>query len=295
MKYPNINNFFTSPTSKEDVFDILKELVPTKAGDIYRISPKYAIDSRFFLSEVLCTLFNKSVEEHTFPDNLKLAEIAPIHKGKSKLDYTNYRPISILPIFSKVIEKLMYKKLLSFVYKNKILYPLQYGFQEGKSTELAINALLNKITESLDNKMRTYCVFLDFAKACDTVNHKILLKKLEYYGIRGTSLQWFESYLTNRKQCVKIGDTHSQTDTIKCGVPQGSILGPLLFLIYINDIVNCSNILQFTLFADDTCIFYSAKPDPSIVNTLNNELKKVSKWLTTNKLSLNVDKSSYLS
>ena len=264
MKNPNINNFFTSPTSKEEVLDILKELDPTKAGDIYRISPKYAIDSRFFLSEVLCTLFNKSVEEHAFPDDLKLAEIAPIHKGKSKLDYTNYRPISILPIFSKVIEKLMYKRLLSFVYKNKILYPLQYEFQEGKSTELAFNTLLNKITESLENKMRTYCVLLDFAKAFDTVNHKILLKKLEYYGIRGTSLQWFESYLTNRKQCVKIGDTHSQTDTIKCGVPQGSILGPLLFLIYINDIVNCSNILQFTLFADDTCIFYSSKPDPSI-------------------------------
>ena len=126
------------------------------------------------------------------------------------------------------------------------------------------------------------------------MNHKILLKKLEYYGIKGTSLQWFESYLTNRKQCVKIGDTLSQTDTIKCGVLQGSILGPLLFLIYINDIVNCSNILQFTQFADDTCIFYSAKPDPSIENTLNNELKKVSKWPTTNKLSLNVDKSSYL-
>ena len=158
-------------------------------------------------------LFNKSVEEHTFPDDLKLAEIAPIHKGKSKLDYTNYRPISILSIFSKVIEKLIYKRLLSFVYKNKIRYPLQYGFQEGKSTELAINALLNIITESLDNKMRTYCVFLDFAKAFDTANHKILLKKLEYYGIRGTSFQWFESYLTNMKQCVKIGDTHSQSSS----------------------------------------------------------------------------------
>ena len=120
------------------------------------------------------------------------------------------------------------------------------------------------------------------------------MKKLEYYGIRRSSLEWFESYLTNRKQCVKIGNTHSDTLTVKCGVPQGSILGPLLFLIYINDIVKSSYILQFNLFADDTCIFYSSKPNPNIENTLNNELMKVSDWLIANKLSLNVNKSSFL-
>ena len=140
----------------------------------------------------------------------------------------------------------MYKRLLSFIYKNKILYPLQYGFEEGKSTELAINALLNKLTESLDNKMRTHCVFLDFAKAFNTVNHKILLKKLDHYGIRGSSLKWFERYLSYRKQCVKIGNTHSDTDTIKCGAPQGSILGPLLFLIYIHDI--CKKLRYSTIY-----------------------------------------------
>ena len=233
------------------------------------------------------------MDENKFPEDLKLAEVAPVHKGKSKMIHVNYRPISILPIFSKVIEKLMYKRLSSLILKNKILFPMQYGFQEGKSTELAINALLNKVTEVLDNKMKSYSVFLEFAKAFNTVNHNILLKKLEYYGIRGSSLEWFESYLSNRNQCVKIGNTHSDTLTVKCGVPQGSILGPLLFLIYINDIVKSSNILQFTLFADDTCIFYSSKPNPNIENTLNNELTKAN-WLIANKLSLNVNKSSFL-
>ena len=294
LKDPTTNSFFISPTSREEILDILNEQDPNKAGAFYKISPKYAIDSRFFLSDVLCKLFNKSVDENKFPEYLKLAEVAPVHKGKSKMNHVNYRPISILHIFRKVIEKLMYNRLSSFILKNKILFPMQYGFQEDKSTELAINALLNKVTEALDNKMKSYSVFLDFAKAFDTVNHNILLKKLEYYGIRGSSLEWFESYLTNRKQCVKIGNTHSDTLTVKCGVPQGSILGPLLFLIYINDIVKSSNILQFTLFADDTCIFYSSKPNLNIENTLNNELMKVSDWLIANKLSLNVNKSSFL-
>ena len=182
--------------------------------------------------DVLCKLFNKSVEENKCPENLELGEVPPVHKGKSKMDHINYKPISILPIFSKVIEKLMYKRLISFIQKYKILFPLQYGFQEGKSTEQAINVLMHKLTESLDNKINSYCIFLDFVKAFDTVNHKILLDKLEYYGIRGSSLKWFISYLTDRKQCVKIGDTHSSIDTVKCGVPQGSILGPLLYLIY---------------------------------------------------------------
>ena len=227
------------------------------------------------------------MEENKFPEGLNLGKVGPVHKGKSKMVHVNYRPISILPTFSKVVETLMYKRLI-FLFRN-IRFSAHFDTDFKKE-----NPLMNKVTESLDNKMDSYCIFLDFANAFDTVNHKILLDKLEYYGIRGSSLKWFESYLTDRKRCARIGDTHSSIDTVKCGVPQESILGPLLFLIYINDIVESCNILQFTLCADDTCIFYSSKPNPNTENILNDELNKVSDWLIANKFSLNVDKSSFL-
>ena len=188
----------------------------------------------------------------------------------------------------------MYNRLLSFINKHDILYEHQYGFQAGKSNELAINSLLGNITEALEVKKNNICVFLDFAKAFDTVNHKILLKKLHYYGIRGHSLQWFESYLSERKQCVSIGNTNSDIGILACGVPQGSILGPLLFLLYINDITKSSNKLKFLLFADDTCLSCSYESNKNTESIINEELQKVTEWLVTNRLSLNVDKSNYL-
>ena len=145
----------------------------------------------------------------------------------------------------------------------------------------------------MKKKESAYCIFLDFAKAFDTFNHEILLKKLQHYDIRGTPLNWFKSYLYDR-QFTEINDTLSDIDYIKCGVPQGSILGPLLFLIYINDIVNTSTVLQIFLFADDTTIFFSSKPSAMVEKVLNDELKKVNKWLVSNKLSLNINKSCYL-
>ena len=189
----------------------------------------------------------------------------------------------------------MYNRLVSFIQEHKLLYLKQYGFQSGKSTELAINSLLGNIITSLGNKQNTICIFLDFAKAFDTVNHNILLQKLQYYGVRGLPYLWFKSYLTDRKHFVSIGDSLSDVEHIKCGVPQGSILGPLLFLLYINDIIACSNILQFTLFADNTSISYEFDRNAkNIGEVINQELKHVSNWLIANKLTRNVDKSSFL-
>ena len=169
---------------------------------------------------------------------------------------SNYRPISLLPIFSKIFEKPMYSRLLDFIKKHNNLSPNQFGFQKSKSTELAVNSIVNNIINSFEVKESAYCIFLDFAKAFDTVNHEILINKLEYYGIRGSPLKWFKSYLSGRQQFTEIDDTLSDIGYIKCGVPQGSILGPLLFLIYTNDIVNSSTILKFFLFADDTTLFF---------------------------------------
>ena len=162
------------------------------------------------------------------------------------------------------------------------------------STEYAVNALLNNIIETLEKKEFGVCILLDFAKAFDTVNHEILISKLENYGIRGVALQWLRSYLSNRMQCVEIGDVQSELEFIKCGVPQGSVLGPLLFLIYINDIVNSSTIFKFILFADDTSLYYSCKNARTIEETVNRELAKISDWLSANRLSLNVGKSKLL-
>ena len=150
LEDPNKNNFFITPTDPQEVLNLIKEIDPKKACDIYNISPKFITYSKFFLADTLCKLFNKSIQDHCFPSDLKFTKVLPSHKGKSKMDCKNYRPISVLPIFSKIIERLMYNRLLSFIKKHDILYEHRYGFQAGKSTELAINSLLG--TEAFEEK-----------------------------------------------------------------------------------------------------------------------------------------------
>ena len=217
----------------------------------------------------------------------------PIHKSKSKLECWNYRPISILPIFSKILDKLMNSRLVKFLTKNDIIYKHQYGFQENKSTSLAILELQSQLTNNIEKGLFSCRIFLDFSKAFDTVNHNILLKKLEHYGIRGIALSWFKSHLTDRKQVVIANGEISSEKAISCGVPQGSVLGPLLFLLYINDINNSSKEIDFRLFADDTSIFFADKKLEFIERHVNTQLAKVSEWLLANKLSLNVSKSNF--
>ena len=188
----------------------------------------------------------------------------------------------------------MYTRLYSFIKKYNILVKNQYGFQRGKSTDFALLDLQSKILHAYENNLPCCTILLDFAKAFDTVNHQILLSKLEHYGIRGNALNWLKSYLSNRQQCVQIGESLSEFQTVKHGVPQGSILGPLLFLLYINDIVEASEKLQFLLFADDTSLFYAHKDIKVIEKVYNEELQHISNWLCANKLSLNVKKSKVL-
>ena len=185
-------------------------------------------------------------------------------------------------------------RLTIFLEKHNIIFEHQFGFQKNKSTSLAILDLYNQLIKAIEDKKISCCIFLDLAKAFDTVDHTILLDKLEFYGVRGTALDWFKSYLTDRTQKVSINGQLSNPCNVQSGVPQGSVLGPLLFLLYINDMPSVSKLLKFHLFADDTSIFFSDKNVRNLENTVNAELMKVSDWLNANKLTLNVDKSNFL-
>ena len=182
----------------------------------------------------------------------------------------------------------------SFINKNNLLSDSQYGFRRGRSTSMALINLIEEITTSLDNKKSTIGVFIDLKKAFDTIDHTLLLKKLKHYGIRGITLDWIASYLSDRMQYVQIMNMKSNYSKVVCGVPQGSILGPKLFILYINDICKVSNLLNFVLFADDTNIFFSHKDIDFLINTINKELQNLSTWFAVNKLSLNVSKTHFI-
>ena len=187
----------------------------------------------------------------------------------------------------------MYNRLIDFIEKHHLLYQFQFGFRKNHSTSIALVILLEKITDALDNSEFAICILIDFRKAFDTVEH-ILLQKLYHYGIRENAPQWFNSYLSNRHQYVNYNNTSSDMKLITCGVPQGSILGPLLFLLYINDIASVSTILFSILFADDTTLFYSSKNLQELSDVVNNELSKMIEWLNANRLSLNIDEANFM-
>ena len=188
----------------------------------------------------------------------------------------------------------MHKQLYTFCEDHNILYDNQFGFRKRNSTVYALMEITERIKETVDSGKFGCGVFIDLKKAFDTVNHKILLSKLEHYGVRGVSLKWFESYLLNRKQFVSLNGEDSDLKTVTCGVPQGSVLGPLLFLIYINDLPNVSDKLKFFLFADDTNIYYESVDLLELEKTVNKELQNLSLWLKVNRLALNIDKTNFL-
>jgi len=222
------------------------------------------------------------------------AKVIPLFKKGCPETVSNYRPISLLSVFSKITEKLMYKRLYHFLNVHEILYNLQFGFRASHSINHALVSLTESIKNSLDNKHFGCGIFIDLQKAFDTVNHQTLLNKLNHYGIRGKALAWFSSYLSNRTQCVSVNGHISSHLKVTCGVPQGSVLGPLLFLIYINDLPKSSKKVSFYLFADDTNIYFESENLSQLEKVVNNELKHIKKWLDVNKLALNVDKTNFI-
>ena len=242
----------------------------------------------------LSSIINHSLLTGCFPDCLKLAKVCPIFKSGDGSLIENYRPISVLSCFSKVFEKIMFNRLVSYLDRLNIINPNQYGFRKNHSAYMALLDLHDKITEAWDKNEFAIGISIDLSKAFDTINHHILLKKLAHYGVRGIVLEWFKSYLSDRKQYVCMGGVNSNLQDVTCGVPQGSVLGPLLFILYINDIVNCSHLLHFILFADDTNLFFSHHDLAYLYTSINAELSKLNDWFRANRLSLNIKKTNYV-
>ena len=277
------NSLFLAPVTLIEVNDLISILNPSKSVGPNSIPIKLLRIIGLSFSPLLALLVNQSFQSGIFPDKLKIAKVISLFKiGNPELP-SNYRPISLLPVFSKIFEKLMYRRLYKFLEIHKVLYSLQFGFQENHSIDHAPMSLTEAIRNTLDNKRLGCGIFIDLQKAFDTVNHRILLSKMEHYGIRGCALEWFKSYLSNRKQYVFVNGSNSNLLPINCGVPQGSVLGPILFLIYINDLPNASKKLTFYLFADDTNIYHESKDLSDLIRIVNKELRLVKKWLDSNK------------
>ena len=285
--------FIIAHISVDEVVDIIAAL-PKKSIGPHSIPINFLKIVADLVAIPLCRIINLSFSKGIFPELLKISKVIALFKGGSTEEVNNYRPISLLPIFDKIIEKIMHKQLYAFLEEHNILFKNQFGFRKKCSTAHSLIEITEKIKESIDSSKFGCGIFIDLKKAFDTVNHNILLKKLEHYGIRGSILKWFESYLTDRKQYVFYNGVSSDVKHITCGVPQGSVLGPLLFLIYINDLPNISNKLQFFLFADDTNIYFESDDLKSLEKTVNQELKKLSLWLNVNRLALNVAKTNFV-
>uniref|UniRef100_A0A672GYN6 Reverse transcriptase domain-containing protein n=1 Tax=Salarias fasciatus TaxID=181472 RepID=A0A672GYN6_SALFA len=290
----NPNSMFLRAVDEVEIVNIVrncKNKTSTDCDGVDMMVVKKVINE---ISKPLAHIFNLSFQTGTFPSKMKIAKVVPLYKTGNKHHFTNYRPVSVLPQFAQILEKLFNDRLDSFINKHHILSECQYGFRPQRSTSLALIDTIEEITKSLDNKKIAIGIFIDLKKAFDTLNHKILLHKLELYGIRGVALQWVESYLTNGHQFVRLAENCSSFRCILCGVPQGSVLGPKFFILYINNICNVSKLMKLVLFADDTNIFLSDTNLQKLLNNVATEFGKLKSWFNKNKLSLNLSKTTLM-
>ena len=296
----NKASLFLIPTCEDELIQIVTDL-PAKASsghdNISNILLKEIINP---LAHVLVEVFNKSMTTGEFPNIMKLAEVVPLYKNKEHYLESNYRPISLLTTISKILEKIMYRRVYSFLQDTGQIYSSQYGFRANHSCEHVVGQAVSSIVKGLENRHYVACVLLDLSKAFDTIDHKILLKKLELYGVRGIALNWFGSYLSNRKLRVKCRTVSDPTEVVSdeqevhYGTPQGSCLGPLIFLLFVNDLHLNLGVADCIQFTDDTMLVFVHRNLNYLRYCVENELSIVQDWFNANRLTLNVGKSSYL-
>ena len=279
--------------SQGEFINIVDQMEPKSSLDLNGISAKIIKFIRYEIATPLVHLFNLSIRTGKFPSKLKTSRTVPVFKAGDPLCCDNYRPISLLSAISKILEKFVANQLVNHLEYNKLLYEHQYGFQRGKSTVHNLTHLTNFVSKELNEKKFVIGVFLDLKKAFDVVNHSILLKKLKHLGLNGIVLGWFTSYLEGRSQCVDINGHLSKEKSIDISVLQGSILGPLLFLCFINDLHTVTDLLTL-LFADDTAGLKSGLNLNELITKVNTEVNKLANWFRANKMAVNVSKTKYI-
>ena len=290
---PVSNSIYLRPVTPGEVYEIIDNFKNKSTLDT-KISALKIANTNHKFTEALAKIVTTSFQQGVFPASLKIAKLIPIHKGGKKTEVENYRPISLLATFSKIYEKLMNKRFVSFFEENNTIYENQYGFRPGRSCEHALLNAQQVLSNVLNKKQIGLLLLIDFSKAFDMVEHDILLAKLSNYGIRGIALDWIKSYLSNREQYVCFNGKKSTVANIKYGVPQGSILGPLLFIIYINDISNISDLATFILYADDVNIIITGHSEAEIRDQLTDLINKLVSWVDSNGLALNLKKTNYM-
>ena len=288
---PVENSMVLFSSTTNEVMDIISELDNNKSSDIpVRIIKK----ASHVISPILSNHFNLLMNDGVFPDVLKVGKVTPIYKKEDPESLENYRPISTLPVFGKIFEKIIYTRLYNFLQSQNTLHENQFGFRQNHSTSHALNYSVAHINSCIKRKQHVLGIFIDLSKAFDTIDHNKLLFKLDRYGIRGMAHQLLKSYLSNRIQYTAVLGEKSDKLTIKYGVPQGSVLGPLLFLIYVNDIINCHTNGDFILFADDTNIFVEGPTPEAVYKKANALLRSLYTYMTHNKLHINMGKCCFI-